>query len=424
MGGDLGVETKAGVGSTFWFNLPEREVAGGDVRRLDLPKYQFRTLIVDDNETNRIVLEELLTRWGIPNVSVDGAEAALCEVDQAERSGKPFGLILSDFNMPDIDGANLATALASGSTDDIDRQLRPRFILLTSSDGDSLTDEARACIDGFLQKPVRAQDLVRMINSVLAGSSSAIAVRQATPQPQRMHSRPVLIVEDNPVNQEVLRESLAQLGYKAHVVDNGQLALDALAERPYPLVFMDCQMPVLDGYQAARAIRLREAGNAHVPIIAVTAHAFEGEREKVLAAGMDDYMSKPIKQTVLLEALRRWWPEEEGEQAAAPAESTRRPSSRPAFDVGPSEAVVSVFLRIVPEQIADLERAIAGADPRLLKEVAHKLKGGCLAVGVPSMASLCAELERNPENRSCARDSPVSSRSSLHASAPRTDVDK
>ena len=405
MGGDLGVITKAGAGSTFWFNLPEREVAGGDIRRLDLPKYQFRTLIVDDNETNRVVLEELLTRWGIPNVSVDGAEAALCEVDQADRSGKPFGLILSDFNMPDIDGANLATAIASGGSDDIDRQLRPRFILLTSSDGDSLPEEARACIDGFLQKPVRAQDLVRMINSVLAGSSSAIAVRQATPAPQRMNSRPVLIVEDNPVNQEVLRESLAQLGYKAHVVDNGQLALDALAEKPYPLVFMDCQMPVLDGYQAARAIRERESGSAHVPIIAVTAHAFEGEREKVLAAGMDDYISKPIKQTVLLEALQRWWPQEENDAAAPPAEPTRRPSSKPAFDVGPSEVVVNVFLRIVPEQIADLERAIASGEPRLLKEVAHKLKGGCLAVGVPSMASLCAELERNPDNRAelCAR---------------------
>jgi len=405
MGGDLRVETQAGAGSTFWFDLPEREVQGGEVRTLDRPKHQLRTLIVDDNETNRVVLEELLTRWGIPNVSVDGAEAALCEVDQAERSGSRFGLILSDFNMPDIDGANLATAIASGSSDDIDRQLRPRFILLTSSNGDSLTQEARSCIDGFLQKPVRAQDLVRMIDTVLAGSAGAIALRQATPAPQRMNSRPVLIVEDNPVNQEVLRESLAQLGYRAHVVDNGQLALDALAERTYPLVFMDCQMPVLDGYQAARAIRARESGNSHIPIIAVTAHAFQGEREKVLAAGMDDYIAKPIKQTVLLQALQRWWPREEGDQTPPPAESVRHPSSRPAFELGPSEAVLSVFLRIVPEQIADLERAIAGRDLRVLREVAHKLKGGCLAIGEPTMASLCAELERNPENRAelCSR---------------------
>ena len=406
MGGELTVQTKHGAGSTFSFDLPAREVEGGDIRTLDRPKYQFRTLIVDDNETNRVVLEELLTRWGVPSVSVDGAEAALCEVDQAERNGSPFGLILSDFNMPDIDGANLAAAIATGACGAVDQKLRPRFILLTSSDGDSLTEEARTCIDGFLQKPVRAQDLVRTMNSVLAGSASALAVRAATPQPQRLRSRPVLVVEDNPVNQEVLRESLAQLGYRAHVVDNGQLALDALQEKTYPLVFMDCQMPVLDGYQAARAIRLRESGQGHVPIIAVTAHAFEGEREKVLAAGMDDYISKPIKQTVLLEALQRWWPREDASaEADAAGDPPRRASSMPAFDVGPSEVVVSVFLRIVPDQIAELERAITSEDPQLLKQIAHKLKGGCLAVGVPNMASLCAELERNPSNRAelCAR---------------------
>jgi two-component system, sensor histidine kinase and response regulator len=402
MGGELGVITKAGEGSTFWFNLPAREVEGA-VQSLDRPKHRFRTLIVDDNETNRMVLEELLARWGIPNESVGDAEAALCEVDQAERNGTPYGLVLSDFNMPDIDGATLATAIASAHTGASDMKLRPRFILLTSSDDGSLTREARACIDGFLQKPLRAQDLVRTMNSVLAGSASALAVRQAPAKPEHLKRRPVLVVEDNPVNQEVLRESLAQLGYHAHVVDNGQLALNALAEKSYPLVFMDCQMPVLDGYEAAREIRRREqleSSGSHVPIVAVTAHAVEGEREKVLAAGMDDYIIKPIKHTMLLEALQRWWPEEEEDAQAEPdAESVRRPSSKPAFDVGPSEAVLSVFLRIVPEQLLDLERAIAASDAPLLKQFAHKLKGGCLAVGVPSMASLCAELERNPDNR-------------------------
>jgi signal transduction histidine kinase/DNA-binding response OmpR family regulator len=403
MGGELGVISKAGQGSTFWFDLPAREVEG-EVHLLHRPKYAFPTLIVDDNATNRMVLEELLTSWGIPNESVESAEAALCEVDQAERNGTPFGLVLSDYNMPDIDGASLAAAIASAHTGAADTNLRPRFILLTSSDGDDLTREARACIDGFLQKPVRAQDLVRAMNSVLAGSASAFAVRQPTPKPQRLNSRPVLVVEDNPVNQEVLRESLAQLGYQAHVVDNGQLALDALAEKSYPLVFMDCQMPVLDGYQAAREFRQRErreSSSSHVPIIAVTAHAVEGEREKVLAAGMDDYITKPIKQVVLLEALQRWWPREnEAEARTEPAAKSEGPlSSKPAFDVGPSEAVLSIFLRVVPEQLLELEQAVASSDPLRLKQVAHKLKGGCLAVGVPSMASLCAELERNPDNR-------------------------
>jgi CheY-like chemotaxis protein len=145
----------------------------------------------------------------------------------------------------------------------------------------------------------------------------------------------VLVVEDNPINQEVLRESLAQLGYHAHVVDNGQLALDALAETAYALIFMDCQMPMLDGYEATREIWQRERlgpSGSHVPIIAVTAHAAEGEREKGLAAGMDDYITKPIEQMVLLEAIERWWPREE--RAAADARPARQ-RARPLTDDEP-----------------------------------------------------------------------------------------
>jgi two-component system sensor histidine kinase/response regulator len=300
MGGEIGVEGKPGVGSTFWFTLPLKEVHGAVPSKMDGPKFTPRTLIVDDNETNRVVLEELLTRWKMASVSVDNAESALVEVEQADAMGTPFGLILSDLNMPDTDGASLAQALSVGGAG------RPRFILLTSSDADSI-DGVGDCIDGLLQKPVRAHELVRTMNSVLAGSMNAIPKKPAPVQVQerRLRSRPVLVVEDNPVNQEVMRESLLQLGYRSRVVDNGKLALDELEHSEFPVIFMDCQMPVLDGYQATREIRKREAGRAHVPIIAVTAHAFEGERDKVLAAGMDDYVVKPIKQSALIEALQR-----------------------------------------------------------------------------------------------------------------------
>jgi signal transduction histidine kinase/DNA-binding response OmpR family regulator len=405
MGGELGVVSKLGEGSTFWFNLPLREATGHDAPALERPKYTFKTLIVDDNATNRLVLEELLARWGLPIRSVDNAEAALCEVDQAERSGEPFGLILSDYNMPDIDGATLARALSDAARNDpISQALRPRFILLTSSDSDSLDESARACIDAYLQKPLRAQDLVRTMNSVLADSSGVLTSKRFSGPPQRLNSRPVLVVEDNPVNQEVLRESLEQLGYRAHVVDNGQLAVDALAKRDYPLVFMDCQMPVLDGYQAAQQIRQRESGKARVPIIAVTAHAFEGEREKVLAAGMDDYIAKPIRQAAVLDALKRWWPRGDA-PADVPASGLtivgvplEEPSSAES-ESGPSPAVVDLFLRSVPYQIVEIEHAVASGSPALLKQAAHKLKGGCLAVGVTSMARLCADLELFPDNR-------------------------
>jgi CheY-like chemotaxis protein/HPt (histidine-containing phosphotransfer) domain-containing protein len=308
--------------------------------------------------------------------------------------------------MPDIDGANLAQALAVGSGQGSAE--RPRFILLTSSDADTVAGVGE-CIDGLIQKPIRAQHLVRMMNSVLAGSAAALPKPPSViAEVPRVNARPVLVVEDNPVNQEVMRESLLQLGYRAKVVDNGQMAVDELARNTYPLIFMDCQMPVLDGYQATREIRRREQGGSRVPIIAVTAHAFESERDKVLAAGMDGYISKPIKQSALLEALQRWWPDGVRDEAppsslAASSTRSRRPSSAP--PIQPAEAVVRAFMRVVPEQIAEIEAAIAGGDPRAVAAAAHKLKGGCLALGEATMATLCAQLEKSPDNRAslCAQ---------------------
>jgi signal transduction histidine kinase/CheY-like chemotaxis protein/HPt (histidine-containing phosphotransfer) domain-containing protein len=412
MGGEIGVDGTPGVGSTFWFTLPMREVAGVPPSKLDGPKFTPRTLIVDDNETNRVVLEELLRRWEMQSVSVDNAEAALFEVERAESERQPFGLVLSDLNMPDIDGASLAQALASGVGAD-GPGLRPRFILLTSTDADAIAGLGD-CIDGMLQKPIRAHELVRTMNGVLASSITALARPAMTNQePKRVSARPILVVEDNPVNQEVMRESLSQLGYRCVIVGNGQLALDELERAQYPLIFMDCQMPVLDGYGATREIRRREAGGKRVPIIAVTAHAYESERSKVLDAGMDDYMAKPIKQASLLEALQRWWPEggdappASAKVASEAAPRSRRTSVTPGdtADDRPVDAVLRAFMRVAPEQIEDIERAVAASDPAALAAAAHKLKGGCLALGAASMASVCAQLERNPEDRAalCAQ---------------------
>jgi two-component system, sensor histidine kinase and response regulator len=408
MGGEIGVDGKTGVGSTFWFTLPMREVAGDPPSKLDGPKFTPRTLIVDDNETNRVVLEELLGRWGMQSVSVDNAEAALFEVERAESERQPFGLVLSDLNMPDIDGASLAQALASGVGAD-GPSLRPRFILLTSTDADAISGLGD-CIDGMLQKPIRAHELVRTMNGVLASSITSLARPMMTNQePKRVSAKPILVVEDNPVNQEVMRESLSQLGYRCVIVGNGQLALDELERNEYPLIFMDCQMPVLDGYGATREIRRREAGGKRVPIVAVTAHAYESERSKVLDAGMDDYMAKPIKQASLLEAVQRWWPE--GADAPPPsaeaAPRSRRTSVPPddTADDRPVDAVLRAFMRVAPEQIEDIERAVGASDPAALAAAAHKLKGGCLALGAASMASVCAQLEQSPEDRAalCAQ---------------------
>jgi signal transduction histidine kinase/DNA-binding NarL/FixJ family response regulator/HPt (histidine-containing phosphotransfer) domain-containing protein len=217
-------------------------------------------------------------------------------------------------------------------------------------------------------------------------------------------TRKILVAEDNPINQEVIREVLAELGYEAHIVENGLSALTALEQESFPLVLMDCQMPELDGYGAAREIRRREAGTRRIPLIAVTAHAFEGERQKALASGMDDYVTKPISATLLGEVIVRWWPQpgryeqESGERGASmkvPAAQVAAKSETSPLDpnVRRSSAVAKVFLKHVPEQIASIERAIRDADAATLRSAAHKLKGSCLAVGVPRMAELCGQLE-------------------------------
>jgi signal transduction histidine kinase/DNA-binding NarL/FixJ family response regulator len=238
---------------------------------------------------------------------------------------------------------------------------------------------------------------------VLPASSRPLAA--LPPSKDGATRKVILVAEDNPINQEVLREVLSELGYEAHIVGNGVEALTALEQEAYPLVLMDCQMPELDGYGAAREIRRREAGAVHVPLIAVTAHAFEGEREKALASGMDDYVTKPISRAVLGEVIQRWWPKglglepESGERLASPEGDAQAPSaqapSAQALDpnVRRSPAVAKIFLKHVPDQLASIGRALDAHDQANLRAASHKLKGSCLAVGVPRMAELCGALE-------------------------------
>jgi signal transduction histidine kinase/FixJ family two-component response regulator/HPt (histidine-containing phosphotransfer) domain-containing protein len=233
--------------------------------------------------------------------------------------------------------------------------------------------------------------------------AAALSSRPLAPPPSSPSgaTRKILVAEDNPINQEVMREVLADLGYEADIVENGLLALRALEQQSYPLVLMDCQMPELDGYGAAREIRRRELGDRHIAVIAVTAHAFEGEREKALAAGMDDYVTKPISASVLSEMIQRWWPKplgrdpESGERRASirVAAAPQAPVSALAPDVRRSDAVAKVFLKYVPGQVETIGRAVAAGDAEALRSAAHKLKGSSLAVGVPRMAELCAMLE-------------------------------
>ncbi len=398
MGGEIRVDSVPGKGSTFSFWIPLVETVvgeAGDAR----PATDVRVLIVDDNATNRFVLEELLASWGIAHASAADATSAVTLIEQGKRDEEPFGLLITDMHMPETDGLGLARrVLEDGSGP------KPAILLLTSQSESSLPEETELFVDGFLQKPVRAHDLATSIGRILECGPPR---KRDDPQPSVPSVRPieerrVLVVEDNPINQEVMGEMLRELGYESDVAENGERALEMLEKRAYPLVLMDCQMPVLDGYQTTIRLREREAPDQRVPIIAVTAHALASERDKVLGVGMNDYISKPISQRALSEVLARWWPQHLASAVPVPPKpyARVRPTSALDPDVKRSERVIRRFLDDAPRDIDGLRAAVAAGDGKLLQATAHRLKGGCFAIGIPRMASICAQLEANPPNRS------------------------
>ena len=398
MGGELGVSSKPGQGSEFFVRVPVR-VLNAQATRIPDPSRHTRALIVDDNATNRMLLEELLSSWGLRTQSASGGAAALTLLDEAKYKD-PFGLVITDMHMPGMDGLVLAQHIR-------DRYQRLPMLMLTSLSDTGADLAQRGLFNGVLSKPVRSAELESNIARALGDSTNARPSSAPKVAAVRLPhgSRRLLVAEDNPINQEVIVEVLSGLGYSADVVDNGRLAVAAWASGNYPVILMDCQMPELDGYQAAREIRERERSSQRVAIIAVTAHALVGEREKALAAGMDDYITKPISPKLLDDALARWWPRESLHPAAMlssslPAAPMVDPDDEGALDptVSRSQGVVRVFLRHVPSQLAAIMSALEANDADALRTAAHKLKGSCLSVGVPRMASLAASLEASPSN--------------------------
>jgi len=309
MDGEIGLESEAGVGSTFWFTAAFGLAAAPMLEmRPDADISAVRVLVVDDNATAREIFLGMLQSMKFDAAAADSGARALQMVAQARADGKPFGLALVDWQMPGMSGVELVQALhAQAEEIGVDA---PRTIMVTAYNRDVLLDEARGIrLDGLLNKPVSASTLLDAVSSVYGkGFSECRRTRRAADyQSAAMAVRGawLLLVEDNEINQEVAQQILGDAGIRVDVASNGAMALAKIAVNDYDGVLMDCQMPVMDGYDATRKLR-ENPRYAELPVIAMTANAMVGDKEKCLAAGMNDFIAKPIDVAQLFATLARW----------------------------------------------------------------------------------------------------------------------
>ncbi|MCP4600938.1 MAG: response regulator [Proteobacteria bacterium] len=444
MGGEIGLESEEGKGSTFWFTAiftkqrEKKPVLTGD--EFDLSN--LKVLVVDDNQTNRFILSEYLRSWRCRPVETVGGKEALAVIKDSISYEEPFDLILTDFQMPEISGFDLARKIRTEEARTKKFQKEVPIIVLTSA---GIQGDSRSCkeigINGYLTKPIRRDELRMAMVSVL-GISTGKDI-DTVPELVTMHSIAeesrkefqVLLVEDYTTNQLVAMRYLKQAGYRVDLAENGRQAVEACKKKRYDVILMDIQMPVMDGYEATKAIRdleieLNITGDEknpdrleRIPILAMTAHAIDGYKERCLEAGMDDYITKPLKRIEFLSMVDNW--ARSGRESGFPVavikskigqisqkdqnprmdeEDTLKQKNTPInFDKAVEEfegdkdfliEVLNAFMKNAETQTGTIRQAISDGDAEVVRKEAHAIKGGSANLTADSLSGIAYELER------------------------------
>jgi two-component system sensor histidine kinase/response regulator len=433
MGGEIGVISTPLTGSTFWFELPLKTALPTETTAPSRDAGPHtRALIVDDSAVNRAILVHQLSAWGIEGICASDGPQALELLRTSALRHEDIHLVLLDFMMPDMNGLQVARVIRTelALTD------LPIVMLTSLGFADQVADARHLGITACMTKPVIPEHLKECIDRVLGLPTTAEPAVTLSPPPiltaiapamepektpvtpVRTDTRRLLVVEDNPINQKVAMGVLKRLGYEADLAPHGEKALEAIALGDYAAVLMDCQMPVMDGYEATKEIRRREGSSGHLPIIALTANAAQEDRERCLDAGMDDYLTKPIRPDALQAAIERW-ALREPEIAPQPMQEAVVPSVpasvvqelAPAVDEKALDALrelqqegepdllgelIDLFFEDAPNTLKALQVAVAGGDLANASRHAHTLRGCSANLGAKQLASHCETLERQP----------------------------
>jgi PAS domain S-box-containing protein len=407
MGGDCGVYSQLGVGSTFWFTIRVHSDARSTMHELSASHPDLvgvAALIVDDNATQRRVLSEQLTDWGMSVTTADSGDEALATLRAAVARARPFAVALLDRFMPDMDGLELSNAIVA------DPAFVTHLVLMTDlGHEDDIGGGATSGVCASLSKPVHREDLLACLRTALGLHVASVAPPEAVAPRSALAYGPemgrLLLAEDNLINQKVAVAMLSSAGYRVDMVLDGAAAVQAVATRPYDAILMDCQMPGMNGFEATAAIRAQEGSARRTPIIAMTAGARHEDRERCLAEGMDSYLAKPVGRDALLAlvalSLKKRPPAANGDvgedvppHAALDVQvldQLQRLGEANGEDLVGQLAVV--FLTEADAQVVALRRALADADAAEVVRTAHALRGGSASLGATYLARLCATLE-------------------------------